>query len=284
MKRFLEEISKGNKTYIKNVICRKFYPVWGKHKPHLDFIGFYVVDHCILHCKGCVACAPLVKKPWFYDVKVFEKEVEELSKKLAIMECEILGGETLLHPQIEQIVSTVRKFYPFTTIILLTNGILLKKMKPSFFECLRKNNILLRISVYTPFREKVKEWVDFCKQQKCCVTTVPNYSLWYDCRYRFDIVSDPEERFKNCICKFNLLFKSKIYPCVRIFLKRFNEFFHEHIEEVPGYDVFSYSGRELQKLMNQPNPCCRRCNGPSKDSKLIPWGYSKRERSEWVVE
>lgn len=283
MKRFLKELGKGNRTYCKNAIWRKFYPIWIKHKPHLDVLGFHVVDHCILHCKGCDACSPLVKKPWFYDAKVFEKDVEELSKKLEPGSCEILGGEPLLHPQIEQIVSTVRKFYPFPPIIFVTNGILLKKMKPSFFECLCKNNIILRISVYTPFQEKVKEWVNFCEQQKVCVETVPNYSLWEDNRFCFD-VGDPKKTHKNCHFAVQHLYDSKIYPCVRVYMKHFNEFFHEHIEEVPGYDFFQYSGRELEKLLTQPNPCCQRCNGPSKDSKLIPWGYSKRERSEWVIE
>lgn len=212
MKRLLKEFGKGNRTYVKNAICKKLYPIWIKHKPHLDLLGFHVVDHCILHCKGCDACSPLVKKPWFYDAKVFEKDVEELSKKLALRTCEILGGEPLLHPQIEQIVSTVRKFYPFTSIVFVTNGILLKKMKPSFFECLRKNNIILRISVYTPFQEKVKEWVNFCEQQKLCVCTIPNYSLWRDFRYRFDVVSDPKEQFKNCKCRCGMLYKSKICP------------------------------------------------------------------------
>lgn len=98
MKRLLKEFGKGNRTYVKNAICKKLYPIWIKHKPHLDFLGFHVVDHCILHCKGCDACSPLVKKPWFYDAKVFEKDVEELSKKLALRTCEISGGGALIAP------------------------------------------------------------------------------------------------------------------------------------------------------------------------------------------
>jgi MoaA/NifB/PqqE/SkfB family radical SAM enzyme len=74
----------------------------------------------------------------------------------------ITGGEPLLHPQITDIFSVARRYFPETEIYFMTNGLLLLKMPETFWENLRQNNITINVSRYPihldidKIREKAK--------------------------------------------------------------------------------------------------------------------------------
>jgi hypothetical protein len=61
------------------------------------------VDHCNLNCKGCTAFSPVAEEK-FMDVNMFERDCERLAEltggKIELID--LLGGEPLLHPKINE--------------------------------------------------------------------------------------------------------------------------------------------------------------------------------------
>ena len=73
-----------------------------------DKIRFIVdiVDHCNLNCKCCGHFSPLAQKS-FLDKETFEKDICRLYELLnGNIHClELMGGEALLHPQLEDFIT-----------------------------------------------------------------------------------------------------------------------------------------------------------------------------------
>ena len=100
-------------------------------KPKLDV---QVCDHCNLRCAGCLHFAPLAPER-FLDLGEYERDL----RRLAAIEgfggyfesIVLMGGEPLLHPQVADVVSVTRAILPDENITLCTNGLLLKRMRPT---------------------------------------------------------------------------------------------------------------------------------------------------------
>ena len=81
--------------------------------------------------------------------------------KLAPRCVRIIGGEPLLHPEIDQIVEIVAEYWgkeisKWSGIEVVTNGSLLDKMSPTFYALLKKHNILLKPTLHHPdFAERL---------------------------------------------------------------------------------------------------------------------------------
>ena len=55
----------------------------------------------------------------------------------------IMGGEPLLYPDLLLILSMTRKYFPNTTIQLVTNGLLLMQQTDEFWKACKENNIVI---------------------------------------------------------------------------------------------------------------------------------------------
>lgn len=95
-----------------------------------DKIRFIVdiVDHCNLNCKSCGHFSPLAPMS-FLDIKSFEKDLFRLNELLnGKIHClELMGGEALLHPQLEDFIKITAK-YVTGEKNLCANGVLLPKL------------------------------------------------------------------------------------------------------------------------------------------------------------
>lgn len=94
----------------------------------LDFVEFYITNSCNLSCDGCNRFNNLNltgHQDWLKhrdDYKIF----------LANVECKfitVLGGEPTMHPMINTVLSDLRSYFPTKKIELVTNGLLLHKVK-----------------------------------------------------------------------------------------------------------------------------------------------------------
>ena len=112
-----------------------------------NIISYHLVDHCNLNCSGCNHFSPLAQKR-FADIDKFEKNLLRLNSLINITELNLMGGEPLLHPQINDFIKIARKYLPSTKIDIKTNGILLNKMQDSFYESCIKYDINLYITNY----------------------------------------------------------------------------------------------------------------------------------------
>ena len=96
-----------------------------------------------------------------------------------------------------------------------------------------------------------------------------------------DESTDPNEAFKACHNGCTNLYRGKLYTCSACYVFRANEYFHANHEVPEGWDIYKYSGKELQSFPNKPIPFCRYCHH-GVHLKSFPWEVSKRKAEEWM--
>jgi MoaA/NifB/PqqE/SkfB family radical SAM enzyme len=123
-------------------------------------IEYHVTDRCNLNCKACSHFSNL-KSTNAEIPKTFEKIKHDFQKIWQITaegdpkhveKITLLGGEPLLFKKLIPTIDYVKYLFPYDydegPLQIVTNGILLPKMKPEFFECLRRNKIRVCMSIY----------------------------------------------------------------------------------------------------------------------------------------
>jgi len=111
---------------------------------------FNITNVCNLACTGCNRFNNL-NLTGYEDWKKHRKAYENFSKHVKVKYLHVLGGEPLMHPMIKDILYDVRSWYPTQNIRLVTNGLLLHKVK-GLFESIVSNKITLGIYIHN------KEW------------------------------------------------------------------------------------------------------------------------------
>lgn len=102
-------------------------------KVHTRTIEINIADHCNLACESCAHFSPITKKGFFSTEKL-QRNLAILTKSMRIEYAELLGGEPLLHPNIMELVDIVLASGITDRVKIVTNGVLLHKMPPSFWE------------------------------------------------------------------------------------------------------------------------------------------------------
>ena len=152
MKRSLKDyIPKFMKPFLKNAIATlkvgSGLPLKRKQKK-LKF-EIHLVEHCNLNCAACDNFSPIAE-PEFVDVEEFRRDFERMGK-LFNHECNklyLLGGEPLLHPEINELIRIARKNFISGEIDVYTNGLLLAQQPEEFWQTMRNNNIGLYVTCY----------------------------------------------------------------------------------------------------------------------------------------
>ena len=95
-------------------------------------VEFHLVDHCNLNCGYCAHFSSIAEKRF-----CTMDEVVEMMNAVKIIRPEhlrLLGGEPLLHPEIDKILEYVKDNLPEgTQVEIFTNGICLKNMSETFW-------------------------------------------------------------------------------------------------------------------------------------------------------
>ena len=96
-----------------------------------------------------------------------------------------------------------------------------------------------------------------------------------------DESTDPQEAFKACHNGCTNLYYGKLYTCPACYVFRANNYFHTNHEVPEGWDIYKYSGKELQNFLNKPIPFCRYCHHAVHPKSFL-WEVSKRRAEEWM--
>ena len=216
----------------------------------LGRIQINVVEHCNLGCKYCIHFSCIAKEQ-YYNVENYEKEISNLSRitNKTLLQLDLAGGEPLLHPRINDMARISRKYFPDTTINIITNAVLLDSMDESFWKTMHKNRIRIFPTVY-PIKIN---WMSILnKAKKYDVAIVKDYVN----NERFTISdSDKKKMFfkkmklnekgytnlapDHCIynCDCAQMHNNKIYPCPIIpHSYHLNEKFGTNFKVVDGMD------------------------------------------------
>ena len=227
--------------------------------PYLPYLEFHIVDQCNLNCKGCEHYSGLVKHSHFHNDKNIYRDLQQLKQFITdIGKIRILGGEPLLHPNIERILQFTREVYPQSDIHIVTNGIL-KHMPKTFFSTCKRNNIYLYISYYPPMIGKMNEIKTILEANEIeyhITSLMSSFRIKYTLNKQVDV----ETIFDNCPqahC-YNL-YEGKIGACFLPFTtKYFNEYFNLNLPTNEAIDLYdkTLTTKKLKTYLQTPIERC----------------------------
>ena len=253
-----------------------------KKKQELKYIEVITNDHCNLKCRACSHFANLAK-PHIISLKQYESDLKEITKKFLIKQIRIMGGEPLLHPQINNIMQITRHYIKTTEIDLVTNGILLSEQDETFWNTVINCQIKLDISQYPINNEPYEKTYEILRKYGLdYYATKRNYfSGFFNPLGNYDI----NKTFKNCsITKNILLREGKIYHCsIAPYIRCYNEFFNTNLEIEEGLDIYKNNATEIIKYLSKPIESCKYCTFSKENCtvKINNWELSKQEPDEW---
>ncbi len=258
----------------------------------VDVMVLNILNHCNLRCKGCnhFSC---IADEYYVSVESIEKDLKNLSNVLEsdyVTELEIQGGETLLHPQLLQIMKLARTYFPYAIINISTNGTLLLRQDEQFWKKCRDFDISLLVTKY-PIDVDYQAIEAKAAQENVCygyVEEIGDYFVKQSFKYGIDLKGrqDPSEAFISCSLGGYVLFvmEGKLYPCPFSYTSStiFNKKFNQNLRMIKSdYLVISEikNKEEIFSYLSKPKNYCRYCRG---EVEYFPWTTTKGEMSEWV--
>ena len=182
-------------------------------KPRLGYLEAHLVDHCNLNCRGCSHFAPLAK-PFFVAPDDFERDMRRLSVLFGnIRVIRLMGGEPLLHPEVDRFLSIARAAFPVARIHLVTNGLLLADPRESFWLACRQNRVIVDVTVYPPVQIRLERIRALCHSQGVSLRESPNSAFCARMNFKGD--SPLRASFSHCRNLFfcPVLKAGKLYVC-----------------------------------------------------------------------
>ena len=259
-------------------------------RPSLQF-EVHLVEHCNLNCKGCDNFSPLAQKE-FLDSDEYKKDIRRLSE-LCDGECGriyLLGGEPLLHPQLDDFLRYTRKAFPYSKIYIFTNGLLIPRLTDATWKVMRVNDIAFMITPYPVGFDYEKcrklaqaKGISF----QYCMDPKKNKKLFH---FTLDLSGSQDavksfmkcDRSNNCITlKHGRLYTCSLLPNIVHFNRKFKEN-QLHICEHDSIDI--YKAKNLEEILiflSRPVPFCRYCKTGMEREK-IKWCRSSGDISEWT--
>lgn len=252
--------------------------------------AMHLVDHCNLNCIGCDHFAPL-SDPWYADLHHTESDLIRL-RELFSERCSyihLMGGEPLLHPQINDHIRLMRKYFPDTTLCIVTNGTLLPQMPEDFFQTCLDEKVQISISRY-PISF---DYVGILKS-----LTDRGIDAYFNCGPTKTMYVNPlsKQADQDGLDSFILCHRSnkcitlrdgKLYTCTLIPVIHIlnHEFGTDY--KVTSQDYVDLrtatSEKEILAQLARPTNFCRYCK--LRDAKYgIPWQPSKRVPEEWIAD
>ena len=248
-------------------------------KQNSYLIDIPITDLCNLNCAGCLSFSSLAKSPNHVKIEELVKSVKHL-EEIGCSPCAytLSGGEPLLHPDLKELISSLKEVTN-KPINILTNGILIKK---------RINDIqgidMVCFSKYPGL--KYNDQINLLKQN--------GIKTMFHLRSKDNFInlglsetknSDQvmSEIFKNkCFLNCLSLKDSRLYSCrVTSNVHVLNEYFGTKFEisESDFLDIFKIKDKnEILEFIKNTHEFCKYCNFNSK----IKFSKSKKLSEEWI--
>lgn len=257
----------------------------------------HIVEHCNLNCKQCSHFSPLAEEEYI-DLGEYERDCKRLSELFEgkMNTIQLLGGEPLLHPEIEEIMRITREAFPIGRVRVVTNGILLPSMSDMFWEKCREYQVEISVSEY-PIHFDYGAWGTKIEKEKGVAYTPESFGRdrmfkLYPIQTKKGLGNDNARRnFFNCVSANSnciALKSGRMYTCCTaaniIHLKKhFN--LDLPISDLNSVDIYSVNtGAELLEKLAKPLPLCEFCDVVNVGKYISSvWGVSKKDRYEWLA-
>ena len=180
-----------------------------------------IVYGCNLHCNGCSAFSPRSKGRISYDDVC--QWSEAWCNKLRPQYLTLLGGEPLLHNDLDKIIYAVSQFWKDSQVRLITNGLMLPKIKSEVFQAIKETNTSIEISKHYQSDDFDKEFssaLSFLDRENIAYQVRPSHGKWSN-RYQIDTAgipwpyhSNPKNAWDICVADNCMtLMDNKVYRC-----------------------------------------------------------------------
>jgi hypothetical protein len=180
---------------------------------------------CNLQCEYCTHLGRFMKGVVTLDELLFW--YRSWNTKIRPSNVRIMGGEPLLHPELEKIIYETKEHWKDSNVELITNGLLLPQMSPCIFAAMKATEATVAISRHfdDPFYNSAFETgINSLRNHGMEPRISHSTGHWVKC-YRIDeqghrspYKSDPEKAWNNCGVK-NLcttLLDNYLYRCPQL--------------------------------------------------------------------
>lgn len=249
-----------------------------------------IVSHCNLNCKCCSQFSSIAEEEYIKPEdmerdfcrlgELFHGEAERIY---------LIGGEPLLHPEMNRCMRIARQYFPKGEISVFTNGILLLNSSREFWSICRDEEINIIVTKY-PIH------LDYEGIKKKALEYHVGFQFFgtsQDFKYMTNLGLDiegkqlVEDSFAHCIEANNCvkLRQGRLYTCTRpAAIYKFNKYFQTELkeEEKDSIDIYrAESGKEILEFLARPIPFCRYCNVHGRKT-AMEWGRTEGRIEEWM--
>lgn len=247
-------------------------------------LEFHLVDHCNLNCAGCSHFAPLVRGEAFSDLNTFKRDLFRLRQLFDdVYEIRLMGGEPLLHPDINGFIEFSRQTYPKANISVSTNGVLLQKMPAAFWRTCAANDVLVKLTNY-PINLNFSSIKQLANSYRVRLKIPKQVNTFFQfINNKGD--SNPSQSFQNCRAMYTTPFlrDGRLYSCsFAPHVHLFNEYFKQEIPvtENDSINILSdVTPQQVHTFLANPIPLCQWCKTKRP---YMNWGRSKGDITEWI--
>jgi GTP 3',8-cyclase len=178
-------------------------------------LEYHIADHCNLRCDHCCSFSPILKK-WFADPETFERDLTAVRRVVAPEFVKIVGGEPLLHPELERLLVIAKGLAVAPRIQLTTNGLLIERLTARGWESIS----MLAVSLY-PEPSLPKELIRFIAREAAARRIEVSWKMQdkFTCLDRTDLAGyeDAKSTFEGCWIRHrcNSIRNGRFYCCTR---------------------------------------------------------------------
>lgn len=195
------------------------------HRVPVINLEMNVVYGCNLKCEYCTHLGRFMKGMVPLDELLYW--YRSWNTKIHPQNVRIMGGEPLLHPHLEAILQETRHHWADSRIELITNGLLLPKMKSFLFETIREVRAAVTVSKHFDdvyYNTAFKTGLAVLQNHGIRPNISKNHQRWMKC-YRIDANgdahphhSDPQKAWKICYVKnrCTTLLNNCLYRCPQL--------------------------------------------------------------------
>lgn len=256
-------------------------------KAFLPYLEYNVTDSCNLKCKGCLHFSNLFEDNTFSDYNQFCRDLKQLSDNICIAQLRLLGGEPLLHPDLDKFIIHARKLLPYAEINIVTNGLLIPKCSKNLFTAMRKSDVSFHISRYIPTNSQINSIIDILNEESINYrvdnATITEFSKFLDTRG----INDGKNSQKICMsgnCRF--LRNGKLFKCaLEGMIYQFSKVYGcQDLPDNSGTDIYQndidWSGT-LERYL-YPTDMCHFC---TEKSETFSWKVETHpKKDDWIID
>lgn len=250
----------------------------------MPYLEYHVADHCNMNCKYCEHYSGLCQEEVFADPEKLINDLKQLKKYIKhIRMIRILGGEPLLHKELNKFIEGTRNLYPDSNIHIVTNGLLIKQVPDEVYKCICDNNASVIVSYYPPLKGHIDD-IRKHLEEKGVKHFISQLMDYFTCKQVLEPHNDEERIFRQCYqATCHNLYDGKLGVCFLPFMtKYFNEYYGKCIPNGECIDLYDedLSLEKILQYLHKPIERCRYCTEPV----VKTWGRVKHpsDISDWV--